>query len=59
MNSKPMMSFLPLRESALKMLDPLGRWIDQLNYELESSVETLDLEGWFVREHDYEGGERI
>ena len=49
MNGKPIFSFLPLRESALERLDPLGRWIEQWDYELGRSVKTLDTELWFIR----------
>ena len=28
MNGKPMLSFLPLRESVLQRLGPFGRWIE-------------------------------
>ena len=56
MNGKPMLSFLPLRESALKRYDPLGGWIEQWDSELGRSVEILDPEGWFGRGHENDGG---
>ena len=39
------------------MYDPLGMWIEQWYSELGRSVEILDLEGWFVRGNDHDGGE--
>ena len=57
MNRKPMLSFMPLRESALKRSDPLGRWIYQCYSEIGRSIDTLDPEGWFVRGHDHGRGE--
>ena len=45
MNGKTMLLFLPLGESALKRLDPLGRCIYQWEYDMGRSVEALDQEG--------------
>ena len=42
MNSKHMLSFLPLGEYELKRLEPLGRWIEQWASEIGRYVETLD-----------------
>ena len=53
MEGKPMILFLPLGGSAFKRLDPLRWWIDQWDYYLGGSVETLDLEVWFIRGHDH------
>ena len=57
MNGKPTLLFLPLKESALNRSDPLRRWIYHWDSEIGRSVETLDPEGWFVRGHEYDGGE--
>ena len=56
MIGKPMLSLLPLGDSVLKRLEPLGR-IEQWDSEIGSSVETLDMEVWFVRGYDNSGGE--
>ena len=57
MNVIAVLLFLPLRESVLKRLEPLGRWIEQWDSELGRSVETMDLEGCSDRGHDHDGGE--
>ena len=45
MNSKPMLSFLPVGEFELKRLEPLGRWIEKWDSEMGRSGENLDPEG--------------
>ena len=57
MNGKSMLLLLPFGESMLKSSYPLGRWIDQWDYEIGRYVETLDPEGWVFRGHDHDGGE--
>ena len=57
MNSKPIISFLPLGQSALKRFNTLLKCIDQWSSELGRSIETLDPEGWFFIGHDHDRGE--
>ena len=57
MNRKCMLLYLPLVELVLKRSYPLGRWIDQWDYEKGRSVKTMYMEVWFVRRYDHDGGE--
>ena len=57
MNCKHMLLCLHLGELELKRLEPLGRWVEQWDYELRRSIETLDPEVWVVRGHDHDGVE--